>query len=621
MTKTLTPADPALTARADTAPTHPGRIVVEADFRAKDLIKAVPGARWDTEHRVWTLPLSWPSCLALRAELGASLTIGRDLMEWATTERGTKDLLRTLRLSTHLPDDLPADLALELRAATTAPGMSDLYPYQWVGALAIRIAHDYLVLDQQGTGKTRTALAGLRLAWAADPSIAGPTLIVCPKSMIGTWKTEILGFFPKAIVAKVTGTPTQVKTALEPGADFYVVNYEALRRYSRLAPFPTVTLTDTEAKNGLIQRLDLRAVIADEVHRAANPAAKQTRAVWQAMWGPKVAIRIGLTGTPIQDSPEQLWSPLHAITPYEVGAKTTWLNRFCMLHWNHWGGREVTGLDPFKQPEFEGNFWSRSRRITKDIALPFLPEKVFETRWVTLPTKHRKAYDSMQRELIAELEKGTVTASGVLDRAIRLVQLANASGEMTPDGKYRMALPSPKIDAFLEDYLNGDFPDSLAVFTDSRQLAELLLSELVRRDIKAVAITGAVTGADRDAAIEAFQSGEAKVIVFTRAGGEGVTLTAADTLVRLVRSWSYTVHSQVEDRVHRIGSEVHDSITIIDYLTERTVEEKQITRLMGKEATAQEVLRDADLLDMLKSSGTKTPALFGELPPPEPLPT
>ena len=88
--------------------------------------------------------------------------------------------------------------------------------------------------------------------------------------------------------------------------------------------------------------------------------------------------------------------------------------------------------------------------------------------------------------------------------------------------------------------------------------------------------------------------------MFTRAGGEGITLTAAGTLVRLYRSWSYTVHQQVEDRVHRIGSERHSSVTIIDYLTENTVEEQQITRLMAKEARAQEVLRDADLLKMLK---------------------
>jgi SNF2 family DNA or RNA helicase len=72
-------------------------------------------------------------------------------------------------------------------------------------------------------------------------------------------------------------------------------------------------------------------------------------------------------------------------------------------------------------------------------------------------------------------------------------------------------------------------------------------------------------------------------------------------MVRLTRSWSLTSHNQSEDRVHRIGSEIHDSIRIVDYIVEDTVEELQLARLTSKEATAQEVLRDDELLAMIKA--------------------
>ena len=578
-----------------------GLIAINSDYRVKDLIKAVPGAKWNPDLRVWTVPLSWTSCLALRAELGDSLRIGPDLMKWATTEKRVKTVLADLRNRLEVGDGTPEFLKDELGKALDRPGFKDLYPYQLVGAVMIRLARSLLLLDETGTGKTRTALAGLALV----PHRVLPVLVVCPKTMVGTWAREIAGFYPDAEIRAVSGSPTVVRKLLEPGADFYVINYDLMRRYSRLAPFPTVSLTADEKKDREIQTLRLRAVIADEAHRIANPAAKQTRAVWQAMNGPDVVVRLGLTGTPIQDSPEQLWSPLHAIAPREYGTKTSFVTRFTRVEYNAWGGREIKGLNPTTTDEFNANFATRTRRITKAVALPFLPDKVFETRWVELPASARKAYESMKRSLVAELEKGTVSAGSVLERALRLTQMANSGlAEETdpsdPDKTlYRMVKPSPKLEAFLTDLEAGDYPNPIAVFSDSRQLADMLFTELERKGEAVVLVTGEVTGEDRDDAIARFQAGLAKIIVFTRAGGEGVTLTAADSLIRLFRSWSYTVHQQVEDRVHRIGSEVHDSITIIDYLTENTVEEQQIARLMSKESKAQEVLRDWELLAML----------------------
>jgi SNF2 family DNA or RNA helicase len=289
------------------------------------------------------------------------------------------------------------------------------------------------------------------------------------------------------------------------------------------------------------------------------------------------------------------------IAPLEYGWKTAYVDRYLEVDWNRWGGREIIGVHPLRAKEFFGNLDARTRRVTKKAALPWLPEKIFETRWVELPPKLRKAYDSMASVLIAELEESTLTAKSVLEKAGRLTQLANASGEVDEDGKYTMMAPSPKIDAFMDDIREGDFDgQQVVVFSDSRQLIELLADTMRAKKLTFTMITGDVEGLDRQDAIDEFQAGGCQFMLITRAGGEGVTLTAASTMVRLFRSWSSVVHQQAEDRVHRIGSEVHSSIKIIDYISLDTVEEGQIVRLSAKADRAEEVLRDKELLDMLK---------------------
>jgi SNF2 family DNA or RNA helicase len=599
MTATIAPAS---AASCDLSPYHADRIAVWSDYRLKDSVKRVPGARWDGDNRCWTVPLTWPSCLALRAELGRSLTIGGGLNAWAKEQREAKEAVKAL-CGAHVLDELDVG---------DAECYVTMYPHQRTGARVIADTQAFALFDEMGAGKGRTTLAGLRLA-KEDGEEVFPALIVAPKSMLITWaRDEIPRYFPETTISVVAGTPTKVREALKPGFDVYVCSYDTARRYSRHAGYPTVTLTPDEAKDKELNAIPFKSVVADEAQRIKNPSAKQTRALWQL--GRHADYRVALSGTPIQDTPEDLWSILHFISPDEYPGKTAFVDRFLRVSYNPWGGREIKGLNPLNEIEFRANAETRFRRVTKAMALTFLPPKVFETRWVELPPRMRKAYESMVDVLVAELEGGDkLVAQSVLERAGRLIQIANASGTVTDveetdaDGVtkikhvFKMELPSPKIEAFLEDVAEGDFDDQqVVVFSDSRQLIDLLSAEMTRKKLPHVTVTGAVTGDDRQEAVDAFQRGDVQFILITRAGGEGLTLTAASVMVRLVRSWSYIVHTQSEDRVHRIGSEVHDSILYVDYITDDTVELSQLARLNSKRERATEVLRDDELLDMLK---------------------
>lgn len=579
-----------LEARADIDPAKPDRITLISDFRCKDAIKAVPGAKWDTTTRNWTVPLTWPACLALRAEFGKGLVIGPALREWAAAMAAVKKYVAA-RHAVLTPED--AEIVLP-----ELPGFAELYPFQQVDADLIAWAQSFLLMNETGAGKSRSAAAGLSLLNHARGDVF-PLAIVAPKSMLITWSREVEAFFPGADVRIAAGTPTKVKKALVPGGDIYIIGWDTLRKYSRVSGYGSIALTAEEKKDKELQAINLCSVIFDECHRAKSPAAKRTRAAWAVSEG--CDYRIGLTGTPIQDTPEDLYGVLHLLFPDEYPTKTTFVERYLEVEWNIWGGRDIKGLHPLRAPEFLANFDSISRRLTKAVVLSFLPEKVYETRWVTLPPKNRKAYDSMKSTMVAELETSTMAAENALVKAGYLVALANASGDMDADGVFQMEAPSPKIDAFLEDVTEGDYEgQQVVVFSDSKKLINLLAEEMSKKKIEFVKITGDVTGDDRQTAMDTFQDGKVDFCLLTRAGGEGITLTAASTMVRLIRPWSLTVHKQVEDRVHRIGSERHDTVTYVDYVSEDTIEMSQIVRLNAKEGRAQEVLRDDELLAMLK---------------------
>jgi SNF2 family DNA or RNA helicase len=592
--------------------TDPTRILVTTPFVMKEHVKAVPGAKWDNAAREWTVPLSWTACLALRDEY-PDLIIGPNLRDWALRVGVNKRWLRGARLNVDLNTSDSA-----LNELVGGDEFKWLYPHQRCDALSIYMAGgSFLLMNEVGVGKTAASLSGLRLLdiASADGSLVDPfpVLVVAPKSMIRTWEREIRKSFPETwgegqrSISIVDGTPAKVRKALEPGHDFYIIGWELLRRYSRQAPYGSTPLPAGANVDKELNFLGLSTIIGDEIHRVSNPTSQRSRAFKYLTH--RVNYRLGLTGTPIQEGGEDLWHILHCIAPNEYRTKGSYLSRYMLEEWGEWGERIIAGLNPARDEEFRKNFDAVTRRMTTDI-LPNLPPVIESIRWVNLPPKHRKAYESMRRTLIAEVEGGTLTAQNQLVKAGRLVQLANSYGQLNvaDDGTeiFTMTDESPKLDAFMEDVSNGDYDGhQVVVFSDSKQLLNFLAERLEKNNQTFVEITGDVTGDARQKAMDAFQAGEAQFCLLTRAGGEGITLTAADIMVRLVRPWSYRVDVQAAARIRRIGSEKHEHIKYIDYIVENTMDEEIVVRLNQKGESAEEVLRDGELLAMLRSDGPK----------------
>ena len=349
--------------------------------------------------------------------------------------------------------------------------------------------------------------------------------------------------------------------------------------------------------------IDFKAVIADEIHRSKDPKSKQSRALWAATGD--ADIRFALTGTPIANNVVDLWAILHWLSPKDWPSKTKWIDRMVDTMLNAFGGMMVLGVKAHMQDEFYKSVNPYMRRMLKKVVLPHLPPVLTERRDVEMSTKQKKAYEQMRDLMIAELgdEGDVVTAPSVLTQTIRLLQFASSYAtlevdETTGEQKTILNAPSCKIDALMEDIENGDFgDDSVAVSAVSKQLINLLSAELTKKKIAHGLITGDQDEDERQQAVDDFQAGKIKWILFTaQAGGVGITLTAARRLIMLQRPWSLVDYKQVLDRVHRIGSEVHDSIVITDYVTDGTIEERVIQVLETKADNFEQIVRDKNQL-------------------------
>jgi SNF2 family DNA or RNA helicase len=561
-------------------------ITIQSDFWRKEQCKSIAGARWDEDRRMWTVPLSWAACLMLRGVFGGDLYIGPGLATWAWSTK------------TEVIDPL-----MELRDPTnfTTPGDDRLYPYQRAGTAWLKLAKAAILADEMGTGKTvQTAMAMEEIG-----DDAFPVLIVCPNTMKHVWKRELEVWCPSAKhITIVEGGAEAKKKAIAAAAleehSVVIINYEYTWRVSRQAGYGQLALTRGEKTEGPLNKVPFRTVVLDEAHKIKNPSAQQTRACWWLGRMPTVKYRFALTGTPVANRPDDLWSLLNFIDHKAWPAKTRFVDRYCLQSWNGRGGMDIIGLNPDRQEEFHRVVDPFMRRVTKEMVLTQLPPIIRERRDCEMTPKQKKAYKDMETQMFVELaEEEHLSATTVIARLTRLIQFSSAyatarevNGEIVVD----LTDPSNKCDA-LEDLLEDLGDEPIVVFAMSKKLIMLAHDRLVKKGIECRLITGGQSPMEREGNIQDFQNGKARVILATvAAGGVGVTLTRAKTAVFLQRSWSMVDNTQAEARVHRIGSEKHDVVTIIDLVAPGTIEERMQQVMAMKKERLEEIVRDRDML-------------------------
>ena len=571
------------------------QITVATEYRDKEAIKSVPGFTWGGAGS-WRGPLSWASCKALRGVFGERLTIGQELFDWATQE----NIRRVVP-------------SMELREALNAAGDDRLFPPQKAGVAWLKTTKRGLLGDPMGTGKTRQLLLAI-------PDDGWPAIVIAPNGVRGAWRNEVEKLGMDIEVRVLDGGAAKRRKQLEEIDDgdkiLVVTNWESVRTLSRLAPYGSIRLRKcmmhggedeaiTESKCEVhikpLNQIPWRTVIRDEAHRAKDPSSKQTRATWAIQHADTVRYCWDATGTPIAQNIADLWSIMHGNSPLDFPRKSTFVDRYAVTSWSIYGSLDIAGVNPLNSKELFSFLDPRFRHIPKEALLPFLPAKVHEERVCKMTPKQEKAYKEMAENMITALTDGdVVVATNPLTQYVRLMQFASAYAEVNEDGNVMLSDPSCKVDELVE--IANDLGDeAFAVGMVSRQLLELCEERLTKLGITFSSVKGGQGLEEREKAIDDFQNGKVRVILLTvQSGGVGITLTRAAYLVMLQRSWSLIDNMQTEDRVHRIGSEQHKQVTIIDVVSSGTVEVgRQLERLQEKGANLGEILRDAEVLKRL----------------------
>lgn len=577
----------------DIHPDKTDRIRVISDYMDRHRVRGIPGSRYIKADQMWTLPLTWSSCIVLRTMFGTELTIGDDLATWARRQR-----------------EIRLDPCLKIRGnVTPSPGYTDLagndklFAFQRAGVQFLTTAGRAILADEMGTGKTIQTITTMETLGEA----AFPALVVAPNSVVRSWGLEYSKWAPHRKVTVLTGSLNEKRKKLAEGADVYVINWESLRSLTKLAAYGSFALSDKEKEPKEFNEIPWGTVVADEAHRAKSPQAKCTRALWGV--SENALYRFALTGTPIANKPDELWSILHFIRPDEWPTKTKWVDFFLDVSFNVFGGTEIYGVRYDRKDQFYQTVDPNMRRMPKKLVLSQLPDKTYSTHVVEMEAKQRRAYRQMQKTMIAELKSGDLLlAKNPLSRLTRLMQMASATADMDSSGMVTLTAPSCKVNALLDILEDSDDEQRVVVFAVHRGVIDICAKELEKAGHTFGLVTGEQTPDERQEHVNEFQRGNLKAMLCTvAAGGTGITLTRADTAVFLQRSWSLVENRQAEDRVHRIGSEVHDSINIIDVVAKDTVEEHQRELMEDKDRRFEEIVRDK--VTLAKLLGTDIPEL------------
>lgn len=421
------------------------------------------------------------------------------------------------------------------------------------------------------------------------------TLIVAPLSVVGAWETTISLLWPAARVARLDPKDRDsfTRTFREP-YHYYVMHWEGLRLIPEL------------------QEIPWWHVIADEVHRAKNRKAQQTLALKKL----RTSFKSALSGTPADNAPQDLWSILHWLYPKTWSSFHRFHNYFVRIQTHTMGQCTAFGCDKYHKNSFkkiigvahvdelhraiEGYYLRR----TKEQVLPELPDKYYSTIEVDLSPRQRRVYNQMRESMLAwvgQHDDEPIAAPVIIAQLVRLKQFALAHAEVVQvrkmvDGEWKifdkvmLRDPSSKLDAVMEKILDNP-EQQIVVFSESKQMIYLLAHRLSAARISHVVLTGDTSQGERDENIGKFQAGEARVFAGTiHAGGEGITLTAASTVIFLDRMWNPSKNRQAEDRCHRIGQK--NAVHVIDIVAKDTVDAGRLQQLELKWSWLKEILGD-----------------------------
>ncbi|MEJ0090486.1 MAG: SNF2-related protein [Limisphaerales bacterium] len=430
-----------------------------------------------------------------------------------------------------------------------------LRPYQKQGVAWLQFLRENgfggILADEMGLGKTLQTLAFLRFVRQAKTGIA-PMLIICPTSLVFNWAAEVKKFTPELKILALHGPDRHERFAEIAASDIVVTSYALIRR-------------DAEK----YRELEFDTVVLDEAQHIKN---RQTQNA-QAVKAVKAQHPIVLTGTPLENSVLDLWSIFDFLMPGYLGSAKDFRERYELP------------IAKEKNVEAQKRLARRLRpfmlrRLKKEVAAD-LPTKLEQVSFCELTPDQRGVYqqviEASRKEVLEAVGAQGIAKSRmvVLTALLRLRQIC-CDLRLLKLENVNPANASGKLEMFselLEEVIDGGH--RLLVFSQFVGMLTLLKEKLTAESIEFCYLDGSTT--DRGAVVEKFQTNAAipVFLISLKAGGVGLNLTGADTVIHFDPWWNPAVEDQATDRAHRIGQT--KVVTSYKLITRDTVEEKILT--------------------------------------------
>jgi superfamily II DNA or RNA helicase len=439
-------------------------------------------------------------------------------------------------------------LAVRAEPRLPTPLLATLRPYQEAGVAWLQFLRELgaggVLADDMGLGKTLMTLAFLA-RWKEDDGDA-PSLVVCPTSVVGNWVAEAARFVPQLRVLVLHGGSRASKLERLGKADLVVTTYAVLRRdVDRLAP------------------VRFRAVVLDEAQNVKSSTTATARAAQRL----SAVMRLALSGTPIENRLGELRAIMSFANPGMLGTSADFEERFEKPITNAPRGVAAEQLRALVRPFV-------LRRTKADVLLD-LPPKTEVVRTCVLGLRQKRLYDALAITLRDSVKKAVEkrglaqSRMSVLTAILRLRQMACDPRLVDPSIP---ASESAKRAEFLElvRELVAEGRRAL-VFSQFVELFTLWRADLDREKIAYEYLDG--SSVERESIVQRFQNGDAPLfLVSLKAGGAGLNLTAADTVIHCDPWWNPAVEDQATDRAHRMGQE--RAVTVVRLVAAGTIEEK-----------------------------------------------
>jgi SNF2 family DNA or RNA helicase len=404
-----------------------------------------------------------------------------------------------------------------------------------------------------------------------DDADVGPTLLVCPMSLVGNWQREVAKFAPSLRIHVHHGAERargkHFTTAVDQ-ADLVITTYALAARDS-----------------ADLSEIEWHRVVVDEAQAIKNAATRQAAAV-RAL---PALHRIAVTGTPVENRLADLWSIMEFANPGLLGSAPSFKKRFAEPV-----ERRGDDVAAERLRRLTGPFVLRRVKTDKSI-ISDLPEKLEMEVLCNLTAEQASLYQAVVEDMMEKIKnsEGIERRGLVLATMTKLKQVCNHPAQLLRDGT-RLAGRSGKL-ARLEEILEEVLAtgERALLFTQYAEFGGMLRAHLAARFGREVAyLHGGVPKADRDAMVARFQDGGPTspplFVLSLKAGGTGLTLTAANHVIHVDRWWNPAVEDQATDRAFRIGQT--RNVQVRKFVCAGTVEEKISAMIRDKRGLAAKIV-------------------------------